>query len=182
MSDLIGGLIGVAVGWGLSQAGELYKAHCQKKRLKTLLNQELKDIDVSLDEIVLTLKKNVDEYRKFYRVDYCVPLNTPFLDAHYIEIADQLTNNQRYNLRNLQDQFAALNNGLLWLEQNTVSSPENHGLLMIQIYARIKNTYRAALFAQAILKESNKSGGQEAITEDHPSSIKVKEIISKIKI
>lgn len=153
-----------------------------KKRLKILLNQELKDIEASLDEIVLMLKKNVEEYRKRFLVSYCVPLNTPFLDAHYIEVADQLTDNQRYNIRNLQDQLVALNNGLLWMEQNTVSSPENHGLLMLQIYARIVNTYRASLFAQAILKEANKSGGQKAITEDYPSSIKVQETISKIKI
>ncbi|WP_067095561.1 hypothetical protein [Marinomonas atlantica] len=182
MSDLIVGLIGIAAGWGLSQGTEVVKSCLHDKKLKRLLTQELKDIDVPLDERVLTFEKNVAEYRKSFLVVYCVPLNTPFLDTHYIEIADQLTDAQRYNIRNIQDQLTALNNGLLWLEQNIFSSPEKHGLSTTQIFTRIVNVYKAALYAQAILKECNKSGGQEAITDNHPSMIKVKEIISKIEI
>ncbi len=182
MNDLAIGLIGVVAGWGLSQGSEVIKSYFHTKKLKRLLTQELNDVEASLDGTVLMLKRNVDEYRKNYLVSYCAPLNTPFLDKHYIEIADQLTDSQRYNIRNLQDHLVALNNGLIWLEQNTVSSPTNHGLLMVQIYSRIVTIYRAALFAQAILKEANKIGGQEAITEDHPSSVKVKKTISNIKI
>lgn len=176
MSDLIGGLIGVAVGWGLSQATDFIKSKRRIRSLRKALTIELQDLEHLLKESCVTLKRNTDEYLDNRKFTYSVAkVSTPVLDTHYTELIEHFSIAQRANIRLLRAIIAHLNNSLDWLNNTDLSK-----LQVFDSFSGLIQLYRHALTAHTLLHECNKDFGQQELGAEHPIMVKLENDIMKI--
>lgn len=157
-------LISICVGWGLSQLTEIVKWHCKKKKLKSVISDELQELTELLNERSTTAKTSSLAYGHDgkYICSLGAPISTPVIDSFYSEVADRFTRAQRYNIRVLRDQIRAYNSIVEWIERNSSGSATQN-----EIVFKLFEAYKQTAFAHVYIKAANESGGKEKIGDDH---------------
>lgn len=165
MNGSIIALIGVVLGWLLSQLTELVKSQYRISNLKENITLELKDIEMVLSENSTLAKKTIDSITSgSYAAYFSNPVKTPILDRYYIDVLPKYSANQRLNIRRIKDLITSLNDCSESLKNAYQSS---NGRTLYKNAIDAIELYRFSLLAKAFLHEANRNGGQEEINDDH---------------
>ena len=159
-------LIALSVGWALSQLTEVIKSKCRINRLKLAISTELKDLEVLLSERMSTAKGASLKYGHdgYYVCSLGAPVSTPVLDAYYYEVAENFSEEQRYNIRVLRDHIRAYSTIVEWVENNTSGKATQN-----EIVFKLFEAYKQAAFASVFIKAANEVSGKEKIVDEHES-------------
>jgi hypothetical protein len=179
MSDSIIALIGVVLGWGLSQLTELVKHHFKTSNLKENITLELLDVEKILLDRAASAKKAANDFLEGAVIaNLGSPVKTPVLDRYYIDVFPHYSNSQRQNIREIKDLITSFNERTeLWMTQSlSASSQTTH----IENTFNLIQLYRCALYAKVLLNEANKNGGKNEIGEDHPAFEEAYEEVKKL--
>jgi hypothetical protein len=176
MNDSIFALIGVVLGWGLSQLTELIKSHCRTSNLKKSISLELEDIEKIFYKKSISAKKVASDFLSGSPPHHIeAPVITPVLDRYYIDVLPHYSKNQRQNIRDIKNFITLFNKRSESLMTEPSKNKFEHGFRLIELY-------KHSLMAQILLQEANKNSGKKEISDDHPAFAEVSpEIINLLK-